>query len=240
MRATLKYFWVVCTLLVLQVGLGVVTAHYGVEGQHLYGIPLADWLPYSVTKDMNMRNSAVSGRSYCSSGLILWLVLVGRSMWPALRKPSESRHLLVLFFLSTVAITIFFAAGLMWDRQTHLSLATYWRWWVVHLWVEGFFEVFATVVIAFLFTRMGLLRIGVATVSVLFATSIFLAGGILGTFHHLYVAGTPMAVLAIGSTFSALEGGSDLLLVLVNQHRTPADGVPQPAALGDAANPSPA
>ncbi len=58
---------------------------------------------------------------------------------------------------------------------------------------------------AFLFTRMGLLRIGVATVSVLFATSIFLAGGILGTFHYLYFAGTPMAVLAIGSTFSALE-----------------------------------
>jgi hypothetical protein len=68
----------------------------------------------------------------------------------------------------------------MWDRQTHLSLATYRRWWVLHLWVEGFFEVFATVVIAFLFTRMGLLRIGVATVSVLFATSIFLAGGIIG------------------------------------------------------------
>lgn len=280
MRATLKYFWVVCGLLVLQVGLGIVTAHYGVEGQHLYGIPLADWLPYSVTRTWHVQlavlwiatawlatglyvGPAVSGHEprfqrlgvnvlfgavvfvlvgsmvgqwfgvmqklglvenfwighqgyeYAELGrlwqillfigLVLWLVLVGRSMWPALRKPSESRHLLILFFLSTVAITIFFAAGLMWDRQTHLSLATYWRWWVVHLWVEGFFEVFATVVIAFLFTRMGLLRIGVATVSVLFATSIFLAGGILGTFHHLYFAGTPMAVLAIGSTFSALE-----------------------------------
>ncbi len=55
MRATLKYFWVVCALLVLQVGLGVVTAHYGVEGQHLYGIPLADWLPYSVTRTWHVQ-----------------------------------------------------------------------------------------------------------------------------------------------------------------------------------------
>lgn len=280
MRATLKYFWVVCALLVVQVLLGVVTAHYGVEGQHLYGIPLSDWAPYAVTRTWHVQlgilwiavawlatglyiGPAVSnhepkgqrlgvnilfgavvlvlvgsmigqwfgimqklglvenfwighqGYEYAEMGrlwqillfigLILWLFLMGRSMWPALRRPSESRHLLVLFFLSAVAITAFFAAGLMWERQTHLSIASYWRWWVVHLWVEGFFEVFATVVIAFLFVRMGLLRVGVATVSVLFATSIFLAGGILGTFHHLYFAGTPMSVLAIGASFSALE-----------------------------------
>jgi nitric oxide reductase subunit B len=75
----------------------------------------------------------------------------------------------------------------------------------VHLWVEGFFEVFATVVIAFLFTRMGLLPVRPATTAVLFSTIIFLAGGIIGTFHHLYFSGTPMAVLALGATFSALE-----------------------------------
>jgi nitric oxide reductase subunit B len=93
----------------------------------------------------------------------------------------------------------------MWGRQTHLAIAEYWRWWVVHLWVEGFFEVFATVVIAFLFTRMGLLRTATATAAVLFATIIFLSGGIIGTFHHLYFSGTPTAILALGATFSALE-----------------------------------
>jgi len=81
----------------------------------------------------------------------------------------------------------------------------YWRWWVVHLWVEGFFEVFATAVIAFLFTRLGLVRPRVATNAVLFATVVFLSGGVLGTFHHLYWSGTPTGVLAIGSVFSALE-----------------------------------
>jgi nitric oxide reductase subunit B len=73
------------------------------------------------------------------------------------------------------------------------------------LWVEGFFEVFATVVIAFLFTRMGLLRTGTATAAVLFSTTIFLSGGIVGTFHHLYFTGTPTAVIALGATFSAME-----------------------------------
>src|SRR6476659_10844599 len=84
-------------------------------------------------------------------------------------------------------------------------MAEYGLLWVVHLWVEGFFEVFATVVIAFLFTRMGLLRIANATSAVLFSTVIFLSGGILGTMHQLYFSGTPTAVLALGATFSALE-----------------------------------
>ena len=99
----------------------------------------------------------------------------------------------MLLFLSTVAIGLFYGAGLMWGEHTHLSMVEYWRWWVVHLWVEGFFEVFATAVIAFLFVKLGLVRAKTATDDVLFATIVFLAGGVLGTFHHLYFAGTPTA-----------------------------------------------
>ena len=138
-------------------------------------------------------------------GLFLWLFLMVRALLPALHRRDESRHLLVLFVLASIAIAGFYGAGLMYGRQTHMAIAEYWRWWVVHLWVEGFFEVFATVVAAFLFSRMGLLRLKVASVSVLFSTIIFLAGGILGTFHHLYFSATPTAVLALGATFSALE-----------------------------------
>ena len=138
-------------------------------------------------------------------GLFLWLFLMVRALLPALRRRDESRHLLVLFVLASIAIAGFYGAGLMYGRQTHMAIAEYWRWWVVHLWVEGFFEVFATVVAAFLFSRMGLLRLKVASVSVLFSTIIFLAGGVLGTFHHLYFSATPTAVLALGATFSALE-----------------------------------
>jgi nitric oxide reductase subunit B len=138
-------------------------------------------------------------------GLMLWLLLVGRALWPTLRTPSESRSIVGLLFLSTVAIGLFFGAALMWGERTHLSMVEYWRWWLVHLWVEGFFEVFATAVIAFLFTRLGLLRVQTATVAVLFATIVFMAGGVLGTLHHLYFAGTPTPVLALGASFSALE-----------------------------------
>lgn len=138
-------------------------------------------------------------------GLGLWLALVGRALWPAIRQRNESRPIVTLLFLSTVAIGLFYGAGLMWGEHTHLSMVEYWRWWVVHLWVEGFFEVFATAVIAFLFTRLGLLKVNTATVAVLFATIVFLAGGVLGTLHHLYFTGTPTAVIAIGASFSALE-----------------------------------
>jgi nitric oxide reductase subunit B len=128
-----------------------------------------------------------------------------RSIWPAFQKVKEARHLLALFLISCAAIALFYGAGFMWGRHTNLAIAEYWRWWVVHLWVEGFFEVFATVVIAFLFVRMGLVKVRLASTTVLFSTIIFLFGGILGTFHHLYFTGTPTGVLALGASFSALE-----------------------------------
>jgi nitric oxide reductase subunit B len=138
-------------------------------------------------------------------GLGIWLTLVGRCLVPAIRAGGESKSITTLLFLSTVAIGLFYGAGLLWGEHTHLSMVEYWRWWVVHLWVEGFFEVFATAVIAFLFTKLGLIRTTTATVAVLFATIVFMAGGVLGTLHHLYFTGTPTAVIALGASFSALE-----------------------------------
>ncbi len=138
-------------------------------------------------------------------GLIIWLTLVGRALWPALRRKDDMASIVGLLFLSTIAIGMFYGAGLMWGENTHLSVVEYWRWWVVHLWVEGFFEVFAVAVISFIFVKLGLVRARTATVNVLFATIVFMAGGVLGTFHHLYWAGTPIAILALGASFSALE-----------------------------------
>ncbi|MFB3815166.1 MAG: nitric-oxide reductase large subunit [Terriglobales bacterium] len=280
-RATIKYFFVVAALWVVQIIVGVITAHYGVEGSGFYGIELAKWLPYSVTRMWHLQigifwiatswlatglyiapavsdhepkyqrlgvnalfvalvivvfgslagewasiqhklgNLSMSwwfgtqGYEYVDLGrfwqvllfvgLIFWLVLMWRGLAPALRRRDASRPLLTLFLISAIAIPLFYAAGLMYGQRTHLVTAEFWRWWVVHLWVEGFFEVFATVVIAFLFTRLKLLSLTTATSSVLFATVIFLSGGIIGTFHHLYFTGTPNVVLALGAVFSALE-----------------------------------
>jgi nitric oxide reductase subunit B len=138
-------------------------------------------------------------------GLLLWLILVGRALWPALRRKDDLASIVGMLFLSTIAIASFYGAGLLWGERTSLSMVEYWRWWVVHLWVEGFFEVFAVAVIAFLFVRLGLVRASTATLNTLFATFVFMAGGVLGTFHHLYFAGTTTAVIALGASFSALE-----------------------------------
>ncbi len=279
-RATLKYFWVVSALIVVQIGMGIITAHYGVEGNGFYGIDISNILPYSVSRTWHVQvgifwiatawlaaglfiGPLVSGiepkfqslgvhvlfgallfvvagsmagewlsihnrLSDASAflwghqgyeyvdlgrvwqvllfvGLLLWLFLVVRSIRPALKQPGEQKPLLWLFVLSAGAIGLFYGAGLTWGQHTHLSIVEYWRWWVIHLWVEGFFEVFATTVIAFFFTRLGLIRPALAAKAALLSATIFLAGGIIGTCHHLYFSGTPTVALAWGSVFSALE-----------------------------------
>ncbi|HSJ99185.1 MAG TPA: cbb3-type cytochrome c oxidase subunit I, partial [Myxococcota bacterium] len=96
-------------------------------------------------------------------------------------------------------------ASLTWGQHTHYAMVEYWRWWLVHLWVEGFFEVFATAVVALIFTRLGLVAASSANRAIVMETIVFLFGGILGTLHHLYWTGTPTSVIAVGAVFSALE-----------------------------------
>lgn len=280
MRATRKYFFVVIGLLIAQIGLGAITAHYAVEGQAFFGIPLVELLPYTVSRTIHTQlgifwiatawlatglyiapvlsgheprfqklgvdvlfyallaivvgSSAFGwlgmlqrqgldfsfwlgnqGLEFTSMGrvwqillfvgLLFWLLLLGRALWPALKKPSESRGLIAMVFLSASCIGLFYGASLAWGQQTHYAMVEYWRWWLVHLWVEGFFEVFATAVIALIFARLGLVGAASANRAIVMETIIFLFGGILGTLHHLYWTGTPTSVIAVGAVFSALE-----------------------------------
>ena len=137
-------------------------------------------------------------------GIVLWLVLMLRGIVPALYKPGD-KNLLALLTASVVAIGLFYGAGFFYGERTVLSVMEYWRWWIVHLWVEGFFEVFATAALAFIFCSMGLVSRTMATAASLASASLFMLGGIPGTFHHLYFAGTTTPVMAVGATFSALE-----------------------------------
>lgn len=138
------------------------------------------------------------------TGVVLWLVLMLRAIVPALRQPGD-KHLLALLTASVVAIGLFYGAGFFYGEKTHISIMEYWRWWIVHLWVEGFFEVFATTALAFIFCSMGLVSKRMATVASLGSASLFMLGGVPGTFHHLYFSGTTTPVMAVGATFSALE-----------------------------------
>jgi len=137
-------------------------------------------------------------------GLVLWLILMMRCITPTLKQKGD-KNLLVLFMFSCIAIGLFYGAGFFYGERTHLSVMEYWRWWIVHLWVEGFFEVFATTALAFIFFNMGLVSQRMATVASLASASLFMLGGIPGTFHHLYFSGTTTPVMAVGATFSALE-----------------------------------
>ncbi|MAI33285.1 MAG: nitric oxide reductase large subunit [Rhodopirellula sp.] len=137
-------------------------------------------------------------------GIVFWLLLMLRGIVPALRQPGD-KNLLALLTASVVAIGLFYGAGFFYGERTHISIMEYWRWWIVHLWVEGFFEVFATAALAFIFCSMGLVSRTVATSASLASASLFMLGGVPGTFHHLYFAGTTTPVMAVGATFSALE-----------------------------------
>lgn len=137
-------------------------------------------------------------------GILFWLVLMLRGTVAAFKQPGD-KNLLALFFASVLAVGLFYGSGLFYGERTNLSIMEYWRWWVVHLWVEGFFEVFATAALAFIFVNLGLVSKRLATASALASASLFLVGGVPGTFHHLYFSGTTTPIMAIGASFSALE-----------------------------------
>jgi nitric oxide reductase subunit B len=128
-----------------------------------------------------------------------------RGLAPALKARDSMRPLVLMFAGASAAIGLMYGAGFFFGARTHLTVMEYWRWWVVHLWVEGFFEVFATAALAFVFARMGLVSKSHAGTAVIASSALFLFAGIPGTFHHLYFSGTPTPILAIGATFSALE-----------------------------------
>jgi len=139
------------------------------------------------------------------AGMLIWLVLVLRAILPALRKEEDAGGLTHMLLYSAVSIPLFYMAGLMYGRGSHVSDAEYWRWWVVHLWVEGFFEVFATVVMAFLLAHIGAVSRKFALRTTYFIVFLYLGSGVIGTFHHLYWTGAPTPIIALGAVFSALE-----------------------------------
>ncbi|MFZ7135464.1 nitric-oxide reductase large subunit [Avibacterium avium] len=279
-KALGKYLFTVVALFIAQVTFGTIVAHYTVEGQDFYGIPLSEYLPYSLIRTWHVQSALfwiamaflagglflapiINGGkdpkyqklgvdilfwalvvlvvgsftgSYLAiahqipkelsfmfghqgyefidlgrfwqavkyAGILFWLILMLRGTINAFKQPGD-KNLLALFFASVIAIGLFYGPALFYGEHTHLSVMEYWRWWVVHLWVEGFFEVFSVAALSFIFVSLGLVSRRTATVSTIASASIFLIGGIPGTFHHLYFAGATTPIIAVGASFSALE-----------------------------------
>jgi nitric oxide reductase subunit B len=150
-------------------------------------------------------------------GLIFWLVIVYRSLGGVIRggeKDPHRRSLVVFYLLSAVLVVAFFGFGLLYGKGTHLTIADYWRWFVVHIWVESIFEFFGVAVIALFLVALGLVTAQSALrVAYLTAILVFVSG-IPGVAHHYFWFGGPSFWLAIGGAFSSLEPVPLILLVV--------------------------
>jgi nitric oxide reductase subunit B len=139
------------------------------------------------------------------AGMGIWLFIVARGLRAALKAESDRGGLTHLLLYSSIAIPVFYCFALFVNRSSHITMADYWRWWLIHLWVEGMFEVFAVVVIGFLMVRLGLITAHSTLRAMYFQLIILLGSGIIGTGHHYYWIGAPEAWMGLGAMFSALE-----------------------------------
>ncbi|WP_407343978.1 nitric-oxide reductase large subunit [Pengzhenrongella phosphoraccumulans] len=137
-------------------------------------------------------------------GMFLWIAIIYRGIRARLKTENRA-NLPWLFFYSGLAIPGFYAVGMLAGTETQLTVAEFWRFWVVHLWVEDFLELFTTVMVAYIFVMLGVIRREIAMTIIFLDVILYSAGGVIGTMHHLYFSGTPVEHMALGSVFSALE-----------------------------------
>jgi nitric oxide reductase subunit B len=137
-------------------------------------------------------------------GLFLWIAIVYRAIRARLRT-EHKLNMPWLFFYAGLAIPAFYAVGMLARTESHLTVAEFWRFWVVHLWVEDFLELFTTVMVAYIFVMLGVVRRQIAIQIIFLDVILYSAGGVIGTMHHLYFSGTPVEHMAMGAFFSALE-----------------------------------
>jgi nitric oxide reductase subunit B len=137
-------------------------------------------------------------------GLVIWVVMLFRFLGPAI-KNKEHGNIPVLFLLAAIAIPLFYLPAFFFGSTTQYSLVDNWRFWIIHLWVEGFFELFVTVMVAVTFYRLGMVSRATATRVIYLDAILFLGAGIIGTGHHWYWTGQSTYNMAFSSLFSAME-----------------------------------
>ena len=304
-RRVSKYFLVVAAVLLLQILVGSIMAHYYTDRTSFYGIPVDRFLPFNFVRDVHIQSAIIwiglswigaalflapaisgdeppgqgflvdvlfwvtllivagalagnylgvmgyiqqgwfwfgnQGLSYIElgrawqigffAGLVIWSLLVFRALWPtratlaaATRQFWTGRiRLEHLLWASTVNIALLYAFGMipLTGIETSFTITDFWRWWVVHLWVEQSFEFFAAAISAYLLMAVGLVSRQLAERSVYLELILIFLGGVLGTGHHLYWAGEPGLWVPLGSMFSFIEVLPLVLLIIeaIQHHR---------------------
>ena len=293
-----KYFLAVAGVLLLQILVGSIMAHYYSDRTSFYGIEVDRFLPFNFLRDVHVQSPIVwiglswigsalflapaisggeprgqaflvdllfwvtlfivvgalagnylgimgyvdggwfwfgnQGLSYIQlgrawqigffAGLVIWSLLVFRALWPtgakliaATRQFWSGRiRLEHLIWASTVNIALLYVFGMipLLGIEKSFTISDFWRWWVVHLWVEQSFEFFAAAISAYLLMALGLVSRQLAERSVYLALILIFLGGVLGTGHHLYWAGEPGLWVPMGTMFSFVEVLPLVLLIL--------------------------
>ncbi|MDF7674207.1 cbb3-type cytochrome c oxidase subunit I [Acetobacteraceae bacterium ESL0709] len=176
---------------------------------------LGIWLGYLQTFGKWWEDLGATGWEFMEQGR-LWhgLLIVGLTAWIALlcwicapvwKNSQKERPLLTAFVLSALAIPLFYTPVLLINHHANYSVVEIWRFWIIHLWVEGYFEFFATTLVATMFYLLGITRRNVALRTIYFDGILFFTGGVLGTCHHWYFTGQGQIMMAFGALMSAME-----------------------------------
>ncbi|PWW30294.1 nitric oxide reductase NorZ apoprotein [Cytobacillus oceanisediminis] len=161
-----------------------------------------------------------------AAGMLIWLFIVYRGIKSGLKRENDKGGLIHLLFYAAIAVPFFYLFAFLMNPDTSFTFADYWRWWIIHLWVEGIFEVFAVVVIGFLLVQMKLVTKSSTVKALYFQLILLLGSGVIGIGHHYYYNGSSEIWIGLGAVFSALEVIPLTLLILeaYDQYKMMRDG----------------
>ena len=138
-------------------------------------------------------------------GLLVWFAVLWWLARPSKVENVEVRPIVRMFFVAALAIPVFYVPALFFGARTNFTVVDMWRFWIVHLWVEGYFEFFATTVVALTFYQLGLARANTALRVIYLDAILYFLGGLVGTGHHWYFTGQTNFNMALSAMFSVLE-----------------------------------
>jgi len=184
------------------------------------GIPLGI---KGVLSDANSHWFGIQGWEFLQIGRIyhvilyaaffVWFVIIARGLWPAL-KQKQSWSLPNWMVYSIAGIIFMFTASFVAKPDTNFVIADFWRWCTIHMWVEAFFELFTTIIVAYFLYLMGFVSHLVAARVVYLGAVLFLGSGLIGISHNFYWNAKSIETIALGGVLSSLQVAPLVLLTI--------------------------
>ncbi len=191
-----------------------------VAGGTMVGIPIG---VSGILSDANTRWFGLQGWEFLQIGRLYhfilfasfctWLIICVRGLWPALRQ-GQSWSLPNWMVYSIAGIIFMFTASFVASPETNFVVADFWRWCTVHMWVEAFFELFTTIIVAYFLYLMGFVSHRVASRVVYLSAVLFLGSGLIGISHNFYWNAKSIESIALGGVFSSLQVAPLVLLTI--------------------------